>query len=252
MPPGYAHHTAAETAVVAERVVAARRDPDRVLLEGVHALKHALRFGADVEVVATDDPAGLGTLLEQLAPDVRARVESRAVVVDAAGWKRIAPRPLPSPALSVARHPHPTVADVLGAPGRLLVLDRPRHLGNLGACIRVAAAAGAGGVLVVGEADPWHRTAVRAAAGLQFALPTARTDALPAVDRPIVALDPDGEPLHGRALPEEAVLLVGTERGGLAAELLARADERRAIEMCAGVSSLNLATAVAVALYAGR
>ncbi len=252
MPPAYAHRSAAETAAVAERVVAARRDPDRVLLEGVHALKHALRFGADVEVVATDDPTGLGALLEQLAPDVRAQVESRAVVFDEAGWRRIAPRPLPSPALSVALHPHPTVAEVLAAPGRLLVLDRPRHLGNLGACIRVAAAAGAGGVLVVGEADPWHRTAVRAAAGLQFALPTARTDALPAVDRPIVALDPDGAPLHRRTIPAQAVLLVGTERGGLDADLLARADERLAIGMRAGVSSLNLATAVAVALYADR
>ncbi|MEX2549950.1 MAG: TrmH family RNA methyltransferase [Nitriliruptoraceae bacterium] len=252
MPPGYAHHGAAETAAVAERVVGARRDPDRVLLEGVHALKHALRFGADVEVVATDDPLGLTALLEQLAPDVRSRVESLAVVFDEVGWQRIAPRPLPSPALSVARHPHPSPAAVLAAPGRLLVLDRPRHLGNLGACIRVAAAAGAGGVLVVGEADPWHQTAVRAAAGLQFALPTARMDALPALDRPVVALDPAGEALHQRPLPDDAVLLVGTERGGLDPELRARADERRAIEMRTGVSSLNLATAVAIALYAGR
>lgn len=252
MAPGYAHHTATATAAVAERVVAARRDPDRVLLEGVHALKHALRFGADVEVVATDDPTGLATLLEQLAPDVLARVESQMVAFDEAGWRRIVPRPLPSPALSVARHPHPTVAGVLTAPGRVLVLDRPRHLGNLGACIRVAAAAGAGGVLVIGEADPWHPTAVRAAAGLQFALPTTRADTLPAIDRPIVALDPDGDPLHGRTLPEDAVLLVGTERGGLDAVLLARADQRRAIGMRAGVSSLNLATAVAVALYADR
>ncbi len=233
-------------------MVASRRDPRWVRLEGVHALKHALRFGADVEVVATDERDGLLALLATLAPDVLATVAARAVELDAVRWRQLVPRTLPSPVVAVARRPLVSVDEVLAAGGRCLVLDRPRHLGNLGAAIRVAAAAGAGGVLVLGPADPWHPTAVRAAAGLQFALPTARADGLPATTRPIVALDPVGSPLHEQPLPADAVLLVGTERGGLDPHLRARADQQRSIEMRPGVSSLNLATAVAVALYAGR
>ncbi|NIR35407.1 MAG: tRNA (cytidine(34)-2'-O)-methyltransferase, partial [Actinobacteria bacterium] len=42
----------------------------------------------------------------------------------------------------------------------------------------------------------------------------------------------------------------GSERHGLAADLLAAADRTAAIPMRPGVSSLNLATSVAVALYA--
>lgn len=233
-------------------MVAARHDDGLVRLEGAHALKHALRFGADVEVMATDDRDGLLALLGELAPDVAATVAARVATLDAASWRALVPRQLPSPALAVARRPVVTVDELLAAPGRCLVLDRPRHLGNLGAAIRVAAAAGAGGVLVLGSADPWHPTAVRAAAGLQFAVPTTRADELPETTRPVVALDPAGRPLHVAPLPAHALVLVGTERGGLAPRLRARADDQRAIEMRAGVSSLNLATAVAVALYADR
>jgi tRNA(Leu) C34 or U34 (ribose-2'-O)-methylase TrmL len=48
------------------------------------------------------------------------------------------------------------------------------------------------------------------------------------------------------------VLAFGTERAGLSAQLLARADARIGIPMRAGVSSLNLATSVAAVLFAWR
>jgi RNA methyltransferase, TrmH family len=228
------------------RVRAARRSSDRVLLEGVHAVKHALRFGADVEVVATPDLAGTRSLLAELAPDVT--LPGSTVEVDAATWLALVNgRELPSPALSVAVRPDVGADDVLAAAGRVVVLESPRHLGNLGAVVRVAAAADAAGVLVVGDADPWHPTAVRAAAGLQFALPVARVDALPATTRPIVAIDAAGEPLG--SLPDDGLLLFGTERGGLSVGLRRRADRHAAIPMRAGVSSLNLATAAAVVLF---
>lgn len=229
-----------------ERVRAARRSSDRVLLEGIHALKHGVRFGADVEVVVTPDIAAASALLHDLAPDVT--LPAVTVEVDEAAWTDATlGRELPSPCLAVARRPDVTPADVLAASGRIVVLEAPRHLGNLGAVVRVAAAASAGGVLVVGAADPWHPTAVRAAAGLQFALPVARVDGLPATPRPVVALDADGD--RDRAIPVDAVVLFGTERGGLSADLRARADAMVALPMRPGVSSLNLATAVAATLY---
>lgn len=234
-------------------VAAARRRDGRVLLEGVHALKHALRFGADVQVVVTADRDGLEQLLRELAPDVLPLVRERLTVVSDTRWAQLTPRDLPSPALAVAATPRWSLEELWAARGRVVVLDRPRHLGNLGAAVRVAAAADAAGVIVIGDADPWHPTVVRGSAGLGFALPVMRLDALPAVPgRPLVALDPQGEPLHAAPLADDAVLLVGTERAGLDPRLRQLADETRSIEMRSGVSSLNLATAVAVALYAGR
>ena len=54
------------------------------------------------------------------------------------------------------------------------------------------------------------------------------------------------------AIPMRAILAFGSERRGLSPALRARAARRIAIPMRQGVSSLNLATAVAVVLYAWR
>ena len=49
----------------------ARRDEALAVLEGFHALKHALRFDAEVLEVHTSDAAELERLAERLAPDLR-------------------------------------------------------------------------------------------------------------------------------------------------------------------------------------
>ena len=130
--------------------------------------------------------------------------------------------------------------------GPVVYLEAPRHLGNLGAAIRVAAAANAAAVLTSGDSDPWHPDAIRGAAGLQFALPVARVEELPPTDRPLVAIDPDGDE---QPIPPNAILAFGSERHGLSEALLEAADARIRIPMRAGVSSLNLATSVAAVLY---
>ena len=94
--------------------------------------------------------------------------------------------------------------------------------------------------------------AVRGGAGLQFALPVAGVATLPVGERPLLAIDPEGEDLDPVALPARAILAFGTERHGLSEELLSRAEARIAIPMRAGVSSLNLATSVAAVLFAWR
>ena len=132
----------------------------------------------------------------------------------------------------------------------MILLEDPRHLGNLGACVRVAAAAGAAGVITTGVQDPWHPDALRGSAGLHFALPVARSRVIRTGDRPLLALDPEGEIAAARTVPDRAVLAFGTERDGLSDELLARADMRLALPMSPGVSSLNLATAVSGVLFA--
>ena len=53
-------------------------------------------------------------------------------------------------------------------------------MGNMGACVRVAAAADAAGVLTTGDNDPWHPDALRGAAGLHYALPVAGDRGAPA------------------------------------------------------------------------
>ncbi len=228
----------------------ARSGPRSALLEGVHALKHAVRFGAVIERVLSPDPDRMAALLGELAPDVVIPVEVEPV--DRDEWDELTRGGLPSPALTIARRPVVDLAHSWTPRGArpIVLLDAPTHLGNVGASVRVAAAAGAEALVVRGSADPWHPTAIRGGAGLQFALPVARVMELPPTLRPLVAIDPDGESMHDVAIPGGAVLAFGTERHGLADDLLDRADLTVGIPMRAGVSSLNLATSVATILYA--
>ena len=52
------------------RFRSARRDPELTVVEGFHALKHALRFGAELVEVVAVDPAALERLAAELAPDL--------------------------------------------------------------------------------------------------------------------------------------------------------------------------------------
>lgn len=232
-------------------VEAARGDPALVVLEGVHALKHAVRFGATIERIASPAPADLAKMLAALAPDVEAPVQVEHIA--AGSWNALTRGGLPSPAIALARRPEDRMDAVMAAgDGLVVALQDPTHLGNVGAAVRVAAATDADGVLTLGTADPWHPRAVRGAAGLQFALPVGRRADLTALDestRPLVALDPGGTPLGTKTLPANAVVVFGTERHGLTAAALRRADAVVRLPMRAGVSSLNLATAVAAVLY---
>ena len=215
--------------------------PVTVALEGFHAVKHALRFApalvSEVRVTSYDRARALA---ERLAPDLLDELLSRAVVGEVAhhtGVEAVGALPVEDRSVLVART----------AP--LVLLDAPRSPGNAGAVIRVAAAAGACGVAVTGTLDPWHPTVLRGSAGLHYALPVLRVE--PAqVTGPVVVLDAEGDP-HA-ALPASGVLVVGSERGGVGEELRSRADVVLALPMRTGVSSLNLATAVAAALYRSR
>ncbi len=222
----------------------ARRTRGLVVLEGFHAITHAIRFGGEILGAWTADPGEIESLLERLAPDVDLPVE----VVDIEALKNVVPR---GQVVAVARRPDQASPDeVLAGPGHVVLLEDPRHLGNLGAVIRVAAAAGAGGVMSTGRQNPWHPDAVRGSAGLHFAVPVHHIRAVRTQGRELVALDPGGEPLVPWEFPAAAVLAFGAERDGLSDVLLARAQRRVALPMSAGVSSLNLATAVAATLYA--
>jgi RNA methyltransferase, TrmH family len=232
----------------------ARRDRSLVVIEGFHALKHALRFGAELEQAYAVDPGALEALAANLAPDLAGRFAAAVEPIDAATLDRLAPLTPRTGVVAIAHRPAVDAAAVLadGRPAPVVLLEDPRNMGNIGASIRVAAGADAAALLTTGEHDPWHADAVRGAAGLQFALPVALVTELPRGDRPLLALDPDGEPLDPARLSPRAILAFGTERDGLSDSLLAAADARVSIPMREGVSSLNLATSIAAALFAWR
>ncbi|MEV4190604.1 TrmH family RNA methyltransferase [Streptomyces toxytricini] len=221
-----------------------------VLLDGFHALKHALRFGADVRIAVARDPDAALALAAQLAPDVLGDVRRLLRPADLRG---LVARVHPTGVAALAVRPDAARGRALldrrprSAP--VVLLDNPRNLGNVGAVVRLAAGFGATGVVTRGDLDPWHPNVVRAGAGLHYATTVDRVtlDTLP--EGPLYALDPEGEDIRALTLPDDALLAFGSERHGISPELRARADHLVSLPMRPQVSSYNLATSVAMSLF---
>ena len=165
---------------------------------------------------------------------------------------------------SLHREQRHTVADLLQMERLVVCEDIVDHT-NVGAILRNAAGLGWDGVLLSPRAaDPLYRRAVKVSMGAVFALPWARltdwsaaptllqeagfetlalTLAEDAVELADVAAGPGG---RGR----KVAILLGTEGAGLSARWSAGASRRVRVPMAAGVDSLNVAAASAVACYA--
>ncbi|MGW0534581.1 TrmH family RNA methyltransferase [Streptomyces sp. NPDC003032] len=230
-----------------------------VLLDGFHAIKHALRFEARVPVALTGDRAGALALADELAPDVRDALDALLVEVPEERLRALVPRLHPTAMAALAVRPSRAAnLEALGRTPRtapVVVLDDPRNLGNAGAVIRLAAGFGATGVVTTGTLDPWHPTVVRGGAGLHFATAVERVEVAELPPGPVFALDAEGVDIRGLKLPDDAVLAFGSERSGLSAALRERVDHLVSLPMRPQVSSYNLATSVGMALFhwsAGR
>jgi tRNA G18 (ribose-2'-O)-methylase SpoU len=231
--------------------------PDRrglVIAEGVNVVQRLLRSGYRTRAVVGVEGklAELGPMLAGLASPVY-RVD-KWTLSDLVGFRvtrgvlASADRPAPTPA-----------AELLDRGGRFVVCEAINDFENLGSIFRNCAAFGVHDVLLDPRcADPLYRRSVRVSMGNVFGigfavLPGSWPDSLQLLtDRGIelLALTPrsDAEPLPSvRPLGRWAVLL-GAEGPGLTEPVLARADRCVRIPMAAGVDSLNVATAGAVAL----
>jgi tRNA G18 (ribose-2'-O)-methylase SpoU len=227
--------------------------PGAVLLDGFHALKHALRFGAEVHVAVTADKEATLRLAAELAPELTAELDSRVTAVPAAALRELVTRVHPTAvaALAARRDRDANLAALSRLPRHapVVVLDRPRNLGNVGAVVRLAAGFGVTGVITTGDIDPWHPNAVRAGAGLHYATAVERTAGGELPPGPLYVLDPEGGDIRSTVLPDDALIVFGSERHGVSGELRDRAAVLVSLPMRAQVSSYNLATSVGMALY---
>jgi TrmH family RNA methyltransferase len=125
--------------------------------------------------------------------------------------------------------------------------------GNVGTILRSAAAFGSSCVaLGPGAADPFGLKAVRASMGAVFEVPLAKAlaaDELPGLKIALVpgAGDQLGDIGRHVATISQATILIGAEREGLPAEIVAQADLSARIPIA--TNSLNAAMAATIALY---
>jgi RNA methyltransferase, TrmH family len=227
-------------------------DQSVVRLDGFHALKHAVRFGAEIVSAHTERFEQTIALAVELAPELVPWLHEHLQEVDVGIIATMSNEVHPTRVISFAKRREAKLIDVENVRSPAVLLEDPRHLGNVGASIRVAAALGASALITTGTVDPWRSDAIRGSAGLHFALPIIGPLAVKELDEltnPLVALDPYGRNITKVEIAPNSILCFGTERDGISDELLERCTSKVRLPMRRDVSSMNLATSVSATLF---
>ncbi len=171
----------------------------------------------------------------------------------ACGGRALAEAPFATPAAAAPDKPPLRRAAVL--------LDNVRSLANVGAIFRSADAVGADHVYLAGiTPTPEHPKLAKTALGAEQWVPWSHGPCALALARAAAGegfdlwvLEGDGEDLFSvPATPAPVCLVAGHERAGVDPRLRALAARTVRIPMCGRKASLNVATAVTVALYCVR
>ena len=237
------------------------------MAEGDLVVERALEAGC-VPVMALVDA--------QRPPAVTARLAERVEVYAGGDRLRASVTQLGMPYSVVAlfeRPPRASVAHLAATSRRLVLAEAVDNPLNIGSIVRNALGMGWDGLVIdATSVDPLARRSMRVSMGHALHLPYARARDLVATISELVthgwqvcALTPDvdatplndvlvndvlvNDMLVNDMLGERVALLVGSERTGLSDGALRAASVRVRIPMSAGVDSLNVAAATAVACW---
>ncbi len=225
------------------------------LLEGVRVMAEALQAGLDLDWLLVARGAS------EEAFDLAGRAARTGVEVgllEAEVLERLAPTRTSQGLLGVARIPGTELEHVLR--GDLVVLlEGVQDPGNTGTLLRTARAAGAGGAVLVGGADPFNPRAVRAASGAAFRLPLIRLEprqapmllqALAQAGFDLACAEAHGgQDLYQASFPKRMALVLGGEVRGVSEACRRAAVARWTIPLEGDCESLNVAAAAAVILF---
>lgn len=222
------------------------RRQGRVWVEGDHLGRAALARGWQPAL-------GLFTASGwAAAPELLARAARRNLVLDDSLMAHVSGLKSPAPLAFVLDLPQERALDPR-AP--TVVLDRVQDAGNVGSILRSAAAFGFSQVVALkGTALLWSPKVLRAGMGAHFGLRLVdglEPRELDALRLPWLATSSHrGEWLHRAHLPWPCAWVFGHEGQGVAAPLLARADQVLRIAQPGGEESLGVAAAAAICLHA--
>ncbi|MCI0521433.1 MAG: RNA methyltransferase [Chloroflexi bacterium] len=214
----------------------------RIALEAIYYAPDLLKSSYALDLVAAQQAAGLPchALSAEVFASLAEKDNPQGILAVAA------PRPLSLEDLNPQNFPWG------------VALVAPQDPGNVGAILRTLDAVGASGLLLLDSTlDAYHPAAVRASMGAIFWLPAARASFAEftawaqghgyAMYGSSAHASQDA---RGRRYPRPLILLLGSERQGLTPEQAAVCRHNLRLPMRGRATSLNLAVAAGVMLYA--
>ena len=230
-----------------------RQEHGLFAIEGAHLVEEMIAAGWRAKVgYVCPELFKDQTLARHLKKSVDTLVEVAASV-----FKEMSDTVTPQGIAAAVPLPRHTLGALPAGPGVVLAVHEVRDPGNMGTMIRTAGAAGALGVLAVGDCvDFYSPKVVRAAAGAMFHLPLVEVVEPELVQWAgetgaalVATVVQEGTPLPEAALPERCAVLIGSEAHGLPEALLTASEVRVTIPMPGRAESLNAALAAGIVLY---
>ncbi len=237
----------------------ARRASGLFVVEGIRHVGEAAQAGAQVEYICYAPEFLSSEFAAQLIAEQSARgVPCLAVAAEV--FAGLAEKDNPPGILAVVQQPMMSLEQLNPEQHPWLVaLVAPQDPGNIGTILRTIDAVGANGlVLLDNSADPTHPSAVRASMGTIFWHPVVTTEFAEfaawaarqgyTIYGTSAHASRDYRQVTRYQLPR--ILLMGSERQGLTGEQSAICHEVLSLPMKGQATSLNLAVATGVMLYA--
>ena len=236
-----------------------RSESGLFLVEGVHHVGEAIQAGWQIETLVyapelLTSEFGLSQVEELSSKGMHCVALSGSLFADLAGKDN------PQGILAIIRQRAQTLKDIRVANFNLgAVCISPQDPGNVGTILRTLDAVGGEALFLLdGGVELFHPSVVRASMGALFWKPVVRTSFSEFVDwargngfRLV------GSSAHGstdyrayRRGGQKTILLLGSEQKGLSADQMAACDVVLSMPMMGRGSSLNLAVAAGILLYA--
>ena len=233
-----------------------REETGLFLVEGLHHIGEALEAGWQVEALLYAPEMLVSTFAQELIQragslPLRLQPVSGAVIESLAGKDN------PQGMLAVV-HQRRQGFEALKGLDSLVALVSPQDPGNVGTILRTIDAVGVGGLaLLDAGVDAYHPSAVRASMGSLFWKPVARGSFeafihwASAEGLELIGTSAHAPTDYRKLMPAHRwALVMGSEQTGLSNAQLQACDRSVSLPMRGRASSLNLAVATGVLLYA--
>jgi len=228
------------------------------IVEGIRHVGEAVAAGAQIAYFCYAPDLLKSEFAHDLLEKQR-RAGARVYALAPDIFRSLADKDNPQGLLAVVKRPHLTL-DALAPASHpwLVALVSPQDPGNIGAVMRTIDAVGASGLILLdGGADPGHPNAVRASLGALFWMPVVAATFTEFVVwararryRLVGTSEKAAVDYRAADYTRPLILLMGSEREGLTLAQEAACDVLVRLPMVGRVTSLNLAVATGVMLYA--
>jgi TrmH family RNA methyltransferase len=228
------------------------------LVEGIRHVGEAIAAGAAIAYLCYAPDLLKSEFAHDLLEKQR-RAGARVYALAPDIFRSLADKDNPQGILAVVKRPNLQLANLQPTTHPWLVaLVAPQDPGNVGAVMRTIDAVGASGLILLdGGADPGHPNAVRASLGSLFWMPVVNADfasfttwAKAQGYRLVGTSEKAAAEYRAVDYARPVILLMGSERDGLTPAQEAACDVMARLPMTGRVTSLNLAVATGVMLYA--